>query len=122
MFWEFPIKIPTLNTKTEELSYTEFHHREKFLIYLRSQFKLPGKYNLKTSDRWQDAGMQYTKTVTLPNFEGGYYTDAIKGTYKWKKFWASEKEKVLNGYIVDDIYVPPFYYWYLNYCPIYDDI
>ena len=26
------------------------------------------------------------------------------------------------GYIVDDQYIPPFYYWYLNFCPIYNDV
>jgi hypothetical protein len=122
MFWEFPLKVQSFDTKKNETSSLEFPNKDAFLIYLNSQFKVPGEYHLVTSDRWQDAGNQYTKTAHLPNFEGGYYTDAIKGTYKWKKFWSNEKEKVLNGYIVDGIYVPPFYYWYLNFCPIYDDL
>lgn len=132
MFWKFPpelddkgnvvepLKIPTLNTQTEERGYKSFDSKEEFVAFVWSQFKLPGEYNLKNTIRWQDVGMQYTKTCTLPNFEGGSYSPAIKGTYRYKQFWRVEREKALNGIIIDGIYVPPFYYWYLNFCPIYD--
>lgn len=134
MFWRFPpelddkgvpvgsLKIQTLNTKTNETGYAEFNSKQEFIDFVTLQFKLPGQYNLKDTIRWQDAGMQYTRTVTRPNFEGGYYTKAIKGTHAYKKHWDNEKEKVKNGIIIDGVYIPPFYYWYLNYCPIYDDV
>ena len=120
--WEFPLSVQTLDTETNTLTYTVFSTKEEFVEYMFSQFKLPGKYNLKNTERWQDIGNSYAKSVTKPNFEGGKYTDAIKGTYKYKKFWSNEKEKVKNGYIVDGVYIPPFYYWYLNFCPIYNDL
>lgn len=123
MFWEeYPLKIQTLNSKTEETGYQEFATKGEFIGYLWSQFKLPGKYNLRSTKAWQIAGRQYASTVNKPNFEGGYYTNAIKGTHKYKQYWNNEKEKVLNGVIIDDIYIPPFYYWYLNFCPIYNDV
>lgn len=122
MFWKFPIKIQTLDTSTEEKGYKIFETQEDFVSYLWSQFKLPGQYNLKNTKRWKDAGYQYTNTCTKPNFEGGYYTKYIKGTHKYKQYWDDQKEKVLNGYIVDDIYIPPFYYNYLNFCPIYNAV
>lgn len=122
MYWEFPLKIQTLNTLTNETGHRIFEKKEDFIQFVLEQFKLPGEYHLKNTERWQDAGMQYTKTVTKPNFEGGHYTKAFKGTYVYKKYWANEKDKVLNGIIIDDIYIPPFYYWYLNFCPIYDDV
>lgn len=122
MFWEFPLKIQKLDTSTDEVSYITFENKEKFIIYLTSRFKIPGEYNLTNTNRWQDAGNQYASTVTRPNFEGGYYTNAIKGTHKYKQYWRSEREKVLNGVIIDDQFIPPFYYWYLNFCPIYDSV
>lgn len=120
--WEFPLSIQRLDTSTNEVSLITFSDQEEFTNYMFSQFKLPGQYNLKNVNRWQDTGKKYAQSVTLPNFEGGRYTDAIKGTYKWKQFWNNEKDKVKNGYIVDDVYIPPFYYWYLNFCPIYNDV
>lgn len=123
MFWEdFPLKIQTLNTETNETGHKTFETKGELTRYMFEQFKLPGKYNLKNTNRWKDAGNQYSSTVTKPNFEGGYYTKAIKGTHRYKQYWNNEKDKVLNGYIVDDIYIPPFYYWYINFCPIYNDI
>lgn len=122
MFWEFPLKIQTLNTETNTTGHKSFETKEDFISYMYSQFKLPGKYNLKDTYRWKDAGNMYSSTVTRPNFEGGYYTKAIKGTYKYKQYWSNERDKVLNGIIIDDIYVPPFYYWYINFCPIYNDL
>jgi len=122
MFWKFPIKIQTLDTSTEEKGYKILETQEDFVSYLWSQFKLPGEYNLKNTKRWKDAGNQYAITCTKPNFEGGYYTKYIKGTHKYKQYWDDQKEKVLNGYIIDNVYVPPFYYNYLNFCPIYNAV
>lgn len=134
MFWKFPpdlddkgnpvgpLRIQTLDTKTEERGYRDFSDKEEFIAFMWEQFKTPGQYNLRNTIRWQDVGMQYSKTCTRPNFEGGYYTRSIKGTYKYKQYWLTEKEKVLNGIIIDGIYIPPFYYWYLNFCPIYNDV
>lgn len=123
VIWEFgdptkPVRIPTLNTKTNETGYRTFKSQEELIEYCWSQFKLPGQYNLKNTIRWKDAGMQFSNTVTSPNFEGGYYTKAIKGTNSWRKYWDIEKEKVKYGIIIDDVFIPPYYYWYLNYCPI----
>lgn len=122
MFWKFPLKIPTLDTTTNKSDYITFDHPEKFKIYMYSQFKLPGQYNLKNTKRWKDAGNQYSSTTTRPNFEGGLYTPYIRGTYKYKQYWDTEKEKVLNGIQIDGVYIPGFYYWYLNFCPIYNAV
>lgn len=123
MFWKFPLEIQTLETETNTWSKVEFKSKNEFTAYCKLQFKeKPEDYKLKNTIRWQDEGMKYTKSVTQPNFLGGHYIDAIKGTHRWKEYWKNEKDKVLNGVIIDGIYLPPFYYWYLNFCPIYDDI
>lgn len=122
MFWEFPLTVQTLDTKTGEIGSITFEHKEAFLIFLESRFKIPGEYNLKNTKEWRSAGNQYAKTASKTTFEGGYYTNYIKGTYRYKQYWDNEKDRVLNGIIIDDYYIPPFYYWYLNFCPIYNDI
>jgi hypothetical protein len=122
MFWEFPLKIQTHNSYTEEITYTEFQNKEQLIEFIQKNFRIPGQYNLKNTKYWQKEGLKYAKTVCKPNFEGGYYTPAVKRSQQWKKYWANEKEKVKNGVIIDGHYLPSFYYWYINFCPIYDDL
>lgn len=122
MFWEFPLKIQTLNAETNEIGSRIFDTQKEFIEFLETRFRTPGTYNLKNTKRWQDAGNQYTMSASKTTFEGGYYNDAIKGTYRYKVYWENEKDRVLNGIIIDGEYIPPFYYWYLNFCPIYNDI
>lgn len=125
MFWIFPLKVQTLDTKTNEVGHKVFSDQHELTDYMFSQFLLPGEYNLKNTIRWQDAGMAYTKTqaeTKRPNFEGGYYVKAIKETHRYKVFWGNEKDRVKTGIIIDGVFIPPFYYWYLNYCPIYDEV
>jgi hypothetical protein len=122
MFWTFPLTIQCLNTQTDSTYERVFESHFEFEAFVEQTFKLPGEYNLQNTHRWQDAGNQYRKTVNRPNFEGGFYTRSIKGSHKYKLFWNAEREKVKNGIIVDGHYIPGFYYWYLNYCPIYNDV
>lgn len=121
MFWDYPLRIQAHDTKTKQWYHKDFETKEEFKAYVWSQFKTPGQYNLSNTSEWQSVGDAYTVSVTKPNFEGGSYTKAIKGTHVWKNFWNNEKDKVLKGVIYDGVYIPPFYYWYLNFCPIYDD-
>lgn len=124
MFWEFPLKIQTYNSENQQWGNRTFE-KDDLVSFMWDQFKVPGKYNLHHVENFQIEGLRYTEAARQskkPNFEGGYYTKAIKGTHAWKKYWSNEKEKVLNGVIIDGLYLPPFYYWYLNFCPIYDDL
>lgn len=127
MFWDYPLKIQCLDTLTTPNSVIttikEFKDKKEHLDFLLGQFKKqPQDYQLKNTKYWQTAGRHYTATVNKPNFEGGYYTKAIKGSHQWKLYWSNEKDKVKNGVIIDGLFIPPFYYWYLNFCPIYDDL
>lgn len=121
--WKFPLKVQTYYSENQQWGYKEFETKKAFTEYIREQFKLPGEYNLKNVENFQIEGLKYSAVAEeskKPNFEGGYYTKAIKGTAQWKKYWANEKDKVMNGVIIDEVYLPPFYYWYLNFCPIFD--
>jgi hypothetical protein len=122
MRWSFPLTVPCLDTKTNAEYTKTFDTEHDFTIFIEGQFKVPGEYNLVDTHRWQDAGTKYASTVTLPNFEGGRYCDFPKDSFKERQFFNKEKEKVLKGVIIDNVYIPPFYYWYLNYCPIYNDV
>jgi hypothetical protein len=114
--FEFPLNIRTYETETKEWTVTTFETKDEFKAFVWQQFKKKGAghYNLKNVHSWKQAYAKYKKD--------GYYTSAVKGTYHYKKFWSDEKEKVLNGIICDGFYIPPFYYFYLNYLPIYNKV
>lgn len=121
MFWEYPLTVKTFNTQSLEKGTHVFNTKDEHTKYVQDQFKVPGEYNLKNTKYWQEVGNIYRKTQKAtgkPNFEGGTYTNAPKDSYREKMFFREERDKVLNGYIVDGMYIPPFYYWYLNFCPI----
>ena len=126
MFLEFPLRIQSYSSENQQWSYIDFETRKEFVAYMKDQFKeSPEHYKYKDSKAFQIEGLKYAamaKQSKRANFEGGHYTKFIKGSHPWKKYWQNEKDKVMRGVIIDDIYVPPFYYWYLNFCPIYVDI
>lgn len=122
MFWEFPLRIQEYTTSTDSWGYREFQTKGEFLEFVYSCFKLPGEYNLSNTKKWQETGNKYASTVNRPNFEGGRYHNFVKGSSQQKKWAATEKDRVLKGVIYDNHYVPPFFYWYLNFCPIYNDV
>ena len=114
MIYEFPLKVPTYSSETKEWGHRVFTTLEEFKEFLWSKFKVPGKYNLHDIGSWQ---LEYQKFKKRE-----FYTESVKGTYQYKKYWHTEKEKVLNGVIIDEFYLPPFYYFYLNFLPIYNKV
>lgn len=113
--------IPVYDIKSNTWSEREFETKEDFLVYLQAQFKLPGNYNLKNSEGvWNKEGKDFYKK--------GYYCNLVSGSRDFIKYWDSEKKKCdLTGgviYIEDGLeyFVPGPYYFYLNYCPIYDKV
>ena len=123
---EFPLKIQTYNSENQQWGTVDFETIKDFILFVRDQFKeSPEHYKYKDSKAFQIEGIKYSEVAKRSgraNFEGGYYTKFVRGTHGWKQYWRNEKDKVLKGVIVDGTYLPPFYYWYLNFCPIYDDI
>src|SRR4030065_2228961 len=37
---------------------------------------------------------------------------------QWYKFWVEEARRCLWGYNIGRDWIPGYFYWYLNYCPI----
>jgi hypothetical protein len=127
MLWEFPLKVQSFTTSDQEWSEKIFQTKDEFLEYMWKQFKLPGKYNLTVPQvkKFQEAGLFYTETQRLsgkPAFKGGRYHNHTPNTTSHRRWKDDQKNKILNGVIIDDVYFAPFHYWYSNYCPIYDDI
>jgi hypothetical protein len=123
MIFDYPLDIPTLDTTSDTWSYTTFKSKEDFTAFVWDQFKLPGSYNLKKTYEWQRPYHYFKKH--------GYFTPSVKGSPQYFKFWGSEaknifkgteKEKVQRGVIIDGVYIPPFYYMYLNFVEIYNKV
>lgn len=123
---EFPLKIQTYDSENQQWGIQEFETQKEFILFMKDQFKeSPELYTYKNAKAFQIEGIKYSEVAKKSgraNFEGGYYTKFVRGTHGWKQYWKNEKDKVIKGVIVDGTYLPPFYYWYLNFCPIYDDI
>lgn len=114
MIFEFPLNIPTYDSSTEEWTVTTFNSKQEFTLFVWSKFKKPGEYKLKNTRLWRQEYQRFK--------EKGFYTNTIKGTPQFQKYWSTEKDKVLKGVIIDGFYIPPFYYLYLNFLPIYNKV
>ena len=44
----------------------------------------------------------------------GYYTTSLPGTREYYDFWDEEKKRCMYGYIVDELHITGFHYFYLN--------
>lgn len=115
--------LPTYNIETKEWSTIDFLTKEEFHAYVLSQFKIPGKYGLKyTEATWNEQAKSFNQNQ--------YYCSAVKNSRDYIKFWNNEKTKcdIYGGVIYRheseglDFFVPGPYYFYLNYCPIFEKI
>lgn len=68
---------------------------------------------LSNTDEFRTAALHfnefgvYTKYTPNPHPSSPYY-----------KFWVEESKRCINGYHIGRDYIPGYYYWYLNYSPI----
>jgi len=107
-------KIREYNSQTDTWSVREFPTQLDYAKFVSSQFKLPGEYNLKNTDVWCKVRDKYKKT--------GHYCDEVVNSKKYYSFWTEEAIKCIKGVIIDGIFIPGYYYFYLNFCPIGDMI
>lgn len=116
-------KIPTYNIDEKEWGHREFLTKEDYHQFVLSQYKLPGKYNLKYSNGWWNFQAKQFKLYR-------YYCNFVKNSRDYIKFWNNEREKcdIYGGVIFYheseglEYFVPGPYYFYLNYCLIYDKV
>lgn len=125
MFWQYPLTVQKYDSALDEWGTFTFNNKKEHIDYIYAQFHVPGKYSLRHTRHWKSTGRVYTdfqRATGKPNFEGGKYHTFTNGSAKHNQWKLKEKDKIINGVIFDDWYIPPFYYWYLNFCPIYDDL
>jgi len=105
----------TYNSEKQTWSETTFNSYVEFRNFIESLWKTPGQYNLKNTNLWRLNAIKFQKDKR--------YTD-IKDTRsrEYKDFWNLEKRKCLEGVIIDGLFIPGDYYFYLNFCPIYNKI
>jgi hypothetical protein len=122
------ISIPTYNIFSEEWTETVFDTKEQYKEFAWSHFKEPGFYNLQHTKLWKQNAIHFD--------EKGYYCKSVKKSRDYNSFWDFEKKKsVYTGGVIYEgtqrvgegvtkfqYFVPGLYYFYLNYCPIFDKI
>lgn len=122
------ISIPVINIESREQTSRDFDTKLEYLAFVESHYKHPGEYNLKYTDVWREAALQFESKK--------YYCKYIKGSRDFIKHWNNEKLKCsfLGGVIYTSIereedkiitteyFLPGLHYFYLNYCRIFDKI
>lgn len=120
--FDFPLTVPEYSSDLDKWSEKVFETKEDFTVYMEEQFKVPGEYNLKNTHKWVEEASKFTESTKGETVSYGFYNRYVIGTSQYTKHWTFEANKIKFGAIYDGIYVPPFYYWYLNYCPFNDDV
>lgn len=105
----------TYDSATSSWGETTFDSYIEFRNFIESLWKTPGSYHLKNTNLWRPNAIKFQKDKR--------YTD-IKDTRsrEYKDFWNLEKRKCIEGVIIDGMFIPGDYYFYLNFCPIYNKI
>lgn len=110
--FKFPLIIPQFHTLEGFWTTKVIETKEAFIELAKVAFKTPGEYDLANTDRWRQAAYIYE--------QNGTYCDFIPNTPQYDRFWRAEMAKCVSGIFVDGDYIPGIYYFYLNYCPIYN--
>ena len=105
--------IPEYNSKTNTWTKKEFAEYSEFLSFLQSNFKLPGSYNFTNTHHWRKPAIYFE--------EHNRYTPYELNSNEAGQ-WFDFQESLFDGFICDSVYVPGDFYFYLNFCPIYDKI
>ena len=45
-------RLPKYTSETDTWSFVEFKTKKDFILFVKAQFKVPGKYNLKNTKNW----------------------------------------------------------------------
>lgn len=102
-------------------SITTFENKKKVIEFVEEQYKYPGKYELQdTTGVWNEQAEFFRKEGSYP-----VYTNK---SIDFRKHWDFEKSKCkFDSFIIYKSkkknytqILPSLYYWYLNYCPIYN--
>ena len=118
MYGDFSISIPTHENGT--WTTTDFDDKKKFIEFVFSCFKEPGKYEL------DETALIFNEQARLFTDQGKVYCMAPYRSRDFITYWESEKKKCRAGVIFKNEgkiwYLPRDYYMWINFLPIYDKI
>lgn len=104
--------VQTYDTQTKQWGTKEFKSKMEFKNFVWSKFKKPGELKLKNTWAFRQEATKYEQQ--------GFYCDSPFRSTDYVQYWNNEKDKCLNGLIVDDFYLTGYYYWWINFLPIND--
>lgn len=113
MIWK-PTKILAYSTVTNTWSKKSFVNFKDYYEAVKSSYKMPGEYHIKNSHIWREKALKYQKSKR--------YCDYVRTSKDYKDFWLVERRKCEQGIFVDDFFIPGDYYFFLNYCPIFNKL
>jgi len=118
MYGDFSISIPTYENGT--WTTTDFDDKKKFIEFVFSCFKEPGKYELDKT------ALLFNEQARLFTDQGKVYCMAPYRSRDFITYWETEKKKCRAGVIFKNEgktwYLPRDYYMWINFLPIYDKI
>jgi hypothetical protein len=118
MYGDFSISIPTHDNGT--WTTTDFDDKKKFIEFVFSCFKEPGKYEL------DETALIFNEQARLFTDQGKVYCMAPYRSRDFITYWETEKKKCRAGVIFKNKgktwYLPRDYYMWINFLPIYDKI
>lgn len=109
-----PFKILEYTSYNDKWQEREFTQYTEWLSFLYSCYKFPGEYNFKNTEKWVENATRFTETKK--------YTDASPRSKDYKEFWLLERRKCKQGVIMDGVFLSPDFYWFINYCPIFNKV
>jgi len=92
----------------------EFGTPKEYIDFVESNFKIPGEYNFTDTDLWRSSCLNFITNKK--------YTNSHPKSEDYKTFWLTERRKCVQGIIINGIFIPGSYYFFLNYNPIYNKI
>lgn len=106
--------IPRYNTLTDTWDQVNLT-KDQRIEFLQDTIKLPG-------DQGLDSRVLLARQEAIRYEEHGYYTDKVTMSRDWISYWDRQKELSHTGLLIDDLYINPDLYWYLNFILIPDKV
>jgi DNA-binding XRE family transcriptional regulator len=102
------------STETHKWGFRSFQTYKDYYDFVLSNWKLPGEYNFKNTEYWRQPAITFEKNKM--------YCDFHRKSPEYKEYWLTERRKCVQGVIVDNVFIPASYYWFINFTPIYDKV
>lgn len=113
MIWK-PIVLLEFDSVKNEWGKRRFETFKEYLSFVEPCFKIPGEYNLQGAITWREPALHYKQYKR--------YTNYHPKSKEYKEYWLTERRKCVQGVIIDNVFIPGSYYFFINFTPIYNKI